>query len=207
LLPSVSNQLTWHPVSNTQITKNHKEATYIEIVPDSSQNTLSALESFMFVRNYKRSRLENGRTLLAHHSCLFFSLPLSSFDRQRNVSRQAEQYQLEALLATDKSPNSHNEFYKLGSFYRAMGHHEKAVPQFQACLKRREAQFGRKSLEVATVLDRLGACYTAVGDTSRALEHLNAALSIVLSLSGSHRELGKRGVGAWERVKRESSKS
>lgn len=81
-----------------------------------------------------------------------------------------------------------------------MGHHEKAVPQFQACLKRREAQFGRKSLEVATVLDRLGACYTAVGDTSRALEHLNAALSIVLSLSGSHRELGKKSVRLKEEI-------
>lgn len=127
-------------------------------------------------------------------------LPPPFFHRQRNVSRQAEQYQLEALLATDKSPNSHNEFYKLGSFYRAMGHHEKAVPQFQACLKRREAQFGRKSVEVATVLDRLGACYTAVGDTSRALEHLNAALSIVLSLSGSHRELGKKSVRLKEEI-------
>lgn len=63
------------------------------------------------------------------------------------MSRQAEQYQLEALLATDKSPNSHNEFYKLGSFYKAMGHHEKAVPQFQACLKRREAQVRRTEAE------------------------------------------------------------
>lgn len=56
------------------------------------------------------------------------------------MTRQAEQHQLEALLATDKSPDSHDEYFNLGSFYAAMGHHEKAVPQFRACLSRRELQ-------------------------------------------------------------------
>lgn len=51
-------------------------------------------------------------------------------------------------------------------------------------------QFGEVSPQVANVLDRLGACYTTIGDTDRALEHLKRALVILEMLSQAEAELG-----------------
>eukprot|EP00730_Choanoeca_flexa_P003621 TRINITY_DN11456_c1_g3_i1.p1 TRINITY_DN11456_c1_g3~~TRINITY_DN11456_c1_g3_i1.p1 ORF type:complete len:889 (+),score=222.67 TRINITY_DN11456_c1_g3_i1:1-2667(+) len=170
LLPAFAEDLTRvleREVRDIQkeIRRDYPEAAYVEIVPDSSQTTMSALETMLKLK----------------------------------LSRQAEEYQLNSILATtsDTTDNVvssplHLEYFKLASVYMSMGQYEKAIPQLRQCLELREQQMGPDSVAVASVLDRLAMCYLSVNDMPRATNVINRGARLIQKLDWDTAPLSER---------------
>ncbi|EDQ87813.1 uncharacterized protein MONBRDRAFT_9689 [Monosiga brevicollis MX1] len=142
-----------------EIRQAHPEAAYVEIVPDSSQNTLSALKAML----------------------------------QRKLTRQAEELQSQLTHHSVSAPWT----FGANSVYVSMGQFEKAIPQFQTCLRHREIMSGADSIPVAAVLDRLARCYLVLGDTGKAANVINRSRNILASIKWADATLAEKNLLAY----------
>jgi zinc transporter 9 len=134
----------------------YREASFIDIVPDSSQTFKSALEHMH----------EGSVSRQAEHGVLLALLKASKQE-----------------AAGDGHEQTHAANFNLGCAYYAMGHYEKAVRPLQLSLSEREVLHGSEiHVEVAAALEALGAVYCSLHEHLLAHTTTGRAISILQQL-------------------------